>query len=183
VLELGSGTGAVGLYAAALGASRVVLTDGGPPALLELLAANVDANRRAAAHVQRHTRCAHVTHVHVHVHVHVPCPCPCPCPCCPCVHVSMSMSMSMFHVHVHVHVPCACPCACMHACACMCMWLHPPAACARGRAPGCTWSQAVHVRLQPTHIWSQAAAARGRLPGGGAAAMGHRRGPATLGPV
>ena len=39
------GTGAVGLYAAALGASRVVLTDGGPPALLELLAANVDANR------------------------------------------------------------------------------------------------------------------------------------------
>ena len=45
VLELGSGTGAVGLYAAALGASRVVLTDGGPPALLELLAANVDANR------------------------------------------------------------------------------------------------------------------------------------------
>ena len=45
VLELGSGTGAVGLYAAGLGASRVVLTDGGPPALLELLAANVDANR------------------------------------------------------------------------------------------------------------------------------------------
>ena len=45
MLELGSGTGAVGLYAAALGASRVVLTDGGPPALLELLAANVDANR------------------------------------------------------------------------------------------------------------------------------------------
>ena len=31
MLELGSGTGAVGLYAAALGASRVVLTDGGPP--------------------------------------------------------------------------------------------------------------------------------------------------------
>ena len=43
-MELGCGTGAVGLYAAALGASRVALTDGGPPALLQLARANADAN-------------------------------------------------------------------------------------------------------------------------------------------
>ena len=43
-LELGSGTGAVGLFAAGCGASRVVLSDGGPPALLALLADNVRAN-------------------------------------------------------------------------------------------------------------------------------------------
>ena len=55
VLELGCGTGAVGLYAAALGARRVVMTDGGPPAVLELARANEAANRqmwRAAQQVE-----------------------------------------------------------------------------------------------------------------------------------
>ena len=42
VLELGSGTGACGLAAAALGARRVLLTD--KPVLLPLLSANVAAN-------------------------------------------------------------------------------------------------------------------------------------------
>jgi len=46
VLELGSGTGACGLFAAARGAEAVTLTDGGPDVLLELLAANVERNRR-----------------------------------------------------------------------------------------------------------------------------------------
>ena len=46
VLELGCGTGAVGLYAAGLGARRVVMTDGGPPAVLELARANEAANRQ-----------------------------------------------------------------------------------------------------------------------------------------
>ena len=44
--QLGSGTGAGGLYAAGLGASRVVLTDGGPPALLSLCERNVRASLR-----------------------------------------------------------------------------------------------------------------------------------------
>ena len=44
VLELGSGTGACGLFAAGLGAAKIVVTDGGPPALLELLAYNVQCN-------------------------------------------------------------------------------------------------------------------------------------------
>lgn len=44
ILELGCGTGAVGIYAAALGAPRVTLTDGGSAALLALAAANVEAN-------------------------------------------------------------------------------------------------------------------------------------------
>lgn len=46
VLELGSGTGACGLYAAGAGASQVVLTDmGGDAVLDELVAANEAANR------------------------------------------------------------------------------------------------------------------------------------------
>jgi len=54
VLELGCGTGAGGLYAASLGASRVVLTDGGTAELLALVQANVDKNRKlyAAASVR-----------------------------------------------------------------------------------------------------------------------------------
>ena len=43
MLELGAGTGACGLAAAALGARRVLLTD--KPVLLPLLSANVAANR------------------------------------------------------------------------------------------------------------------------------------------
>jgi predicted nicotinamide N-methyase len=45
VLELGSGTGAVGIFAAGLGASRVLLTDGGDEALLELSRRNIEHNR------------------------------------------------------------------------------------------------------------------------------------------
>ena len=44
VLELGCGTGAVGLYAAAAGAHRVTLSDGGPAAVLELARCNAAAN-------------------------------------------------------------------------------------------------------------------------------------------
>lgn len=44
-LELGCGTGAVGLYSAGLGAKHVLMTDGGPPAILDLAKANVDTNR------------------------------------------------------------------------------------------------------------------------------------------
>ena len=48
VLELGAGTGVCGLYAAALGASRVLLTDGAyvSEACRELCQHNIDANRQ-----------------------------------------------------------------------------------------------------------------------------------------
>lgn len=44
VLELGCGTGIGGLFAAALGASRVLLTDDDKPALLELARGNIQIN-------------------------------------------------------------------------------------------------------------------------------------------
>ena len=56
VLELGCGLGAVGLYAAALGAHEVLLTDGGDDALLQVASANAQANRdllRGAVRIER----------------------------------------------------------------------------------------------------------------------------------
>lgn len=44
VLELGAGTGVSGLYAGALGASRIVLTDGGGPEVISNLQGNAERN-------------------------------------------------------------------------------------------------------------------------------------------
>jgi predicted nicotinamide N-methyase len=63
-LELGSGTGAVGLYAAGLGASMVVLTDGASE-LLPLIEHNVRRNAQLVAEAAcqaargERTWCAH----------------------------------------------------------------------------------------------------------------------------
>lgn len=45
VLDLGTGTGVCGIYAACLGASEVLLTDGGSESLLKLAESNVELNR------------------------------------------------------------------------------------------------------------------------------------------
>ena len=45
MLELGSGTGGVGIFAAGLGAKRVLLTDGGPPGVRSLAERNIELNR------------------------------------------------------------------------------------------------------------------------------------------
>ena len=42
VLELGAGTGASGLYAGCIGASHVLMTDGGPQEVVDNLAVNID---------------------------------------------------------------------------------------------------------------------------------------------
>lgn len=47
VLELGCGTGAVSIFAAGLGASRVLATDGGSHSVLQLATENIDLNRPA----------------------------------------------------------------------------------------------------------------------------------------
>lgn len=47
VLELGAGTGTVGIFAAGLGAARVLLTDGGSDGVLEQCRLNVEDNRDA----------------------------------------------------------------------------------------------------------------------------------------
>jgi SAM-dependent methyltransferase len=46
ILEVGCGCGAVGIYAAALGAGHVLLTDGGGDELLQVAAGNVGRNHR-----------------------------------------------------------------------------------------------------------------------------------------